>query len=243
MSVFEIASLKNHRLDAELALQSGLPTLFCSDVVVPAECVLGDFHVVEDQNFMISSKLSRIMLSLCSFASLLNDMKSEGRPKLDPLSYMETLVVLLYRLLDNSPLVIEPSSVIGDGTRDMASHLAMLAFMTTLLPAYETGESTHILLAARLESAVGDLYTISSSHQDSELRLLLWILFIGGVSVWKAGVHRSLISETCGRLLLYDWPAIRLDLCRFPWIHALHDVRGQCLWEDSRCTGEEICTG
>ena len=234
---FEAESLTITRLDAELALQTGLPTLFRSDTIVPMHGVSGDCHFTRDQLPDIASKLSRIMLSVVSFASLLNSRQKEGRTKLDPLSYTETLVSLLYRLIEVAPLG-QPRSTFG-GPYDNVLHLAMLAFMTTLLPQYCRDDSSN-LLSDRLESAIQDLHIASTVTQDSSLSLLLWTLFICGVSNLSRKDHRGLILETCERLDLYDWPAVRSQLCVFPWVHTLHDVPGRCLWEDAQSSSTKI---
>ena len=234
---FKAEGLTIIRLDVELALQTGLPTLFRSDAVVPANSVSGDSPVIKEQLLIIASSLSRIMLSVVSFAGLLNGKEREGRTKLDPLSYTETLVSLLYRLIEFAPLG-QPRSMSG-GLYDDVAHLAMLAFMTTLLPEYGRDDSSH-LLSDRLESAIQDLRVTAADNQDSGFSLLLWTLFIGGVSILKRKDHRWLILETCERLDLYNWPAVRCQLCGFPWIHTLHDIPGQCLWEDAQRRSTEI---
>ena len=211
-------------------MQTGLPTLFSSDA-------LGDSRIINEQLPSITSRLSSIMLSVVSFASLLNGSEREGRTKLDPLSYTETLVWLLYRLVEVSPLG-QPHSMSRGLYVDVA-HLAMLAFMTTLLPKYGRDDSSH-LLADRLKRAIQDLYISSADAQDSGFSLLLWTLFIGGVSVLKRKDHWCLILETCERLELHDWPAVRRQLCEFPWIYTLHDLPGRCLWEDAQRRSTDI---
>ena len=210
---------------------TGLPTLFSSNAVAPSNFVSGESRIIKEQLFSTTSTLSSVMLDVASFASLLNGREREGRTKLDPLSYTELLVWLLYRLIEVAPL--GQKRCISAGLYDDVAHLAMLAFMTTLLPKYGRDDSSH-LLSERLDSAVQDLDVTSADHQDSELSLLLWTLFIGGVSVLRHKDHWRLILEICERLDLYDWPAVQGQLCEFPWIHTLHDAPGQCLWEDAR---------
>ncbi len=234
---FEAERLTTTRLDVELALQTGLPTLFPSDALVPANGTSGDSQIIEEQLLSITPRLSSIMLSVVSFASLLNSQEREGQTKLDPLNYTETLVWLLYRLIDVAPLG-QPHPMLG-GLYDDLAYLAMLVFMTTLLPNYAGDDSNH-LLSDRLESAIQDLHVTSADTQDSGFPLLLWTLFIGGVSVLKRKDYRWLILETCERLNLYDWPAVHHRLCGFPWIHTLHDVPGRCLWEDAQRRSTEI---
>lgn len=228
---FSETSLTTTRLDVELALETGLPTLFRSDAVVPSIAVLGDAFIVKEQLLSTASRLSHIMLSVVSFASLLNGRVREGRLKLDPLNYTETLVSLLYQLIEIAPLG-QARSMLG-GLHDDIAHLAMLAFMTTLLPRYGRDDSNYTL-SDRLESVIQGLHVTSADIQESRPPLLLWALFISGISVLKCKDHRWLISEICERQHLYDWPAIRHQLCRFPWIYTLHDVPGRCLWEDAQ---------
>ena len=227
---FEAESLTVIRLDVELALQTGLPTLFNSDAVVSASGVLGDSRIIEEQLLSTTSTLPSVMLSVVSFASLLNGREREERTKLDPLIYTESLV-WLYRLVEVSPLRQPPS--MSEGPDVDVAHLAMLAFMTTLLPKYGRDDSNH-LIADHLERAIQDLHVTSPDTQDSGLLLLLWALFIGGVSVLKRKDHQCLILEICERLELHDWPAVRRQLCGFPWIYTLHDLPGRRLWEDAQ---------
>ncbi|RYP93165.1 hypothetical protein DL770_000739 [Monosporascus sp. CRB-9-2] len=226
-------ALKPLRLDVELALESGSP-LFRSDEV-PVNAVSDDSRVTKEQLPSTAPWFSRIMLDVVNFASLLNGREREGRMKLDPLNYTETLLSLLYRLIEVAPL--GQSRSLPGGLYDDVAHLAMLAFMTTLLPEYGSDHSSYLLLSNRLERAIQDFHAMSAGTPDSGLSLLLWSLFISGVSVLKRKDHRwrsLLILETCERLDLYDWPAVRRQLCGFPWIHTLHDVPGQCLWENAQ---------
>lgn len=231
LTLIEAGRLTITRLDVELALQTGLPTLFSSDAVVPAKIVSGDSRIIKEQLLSTASRLSSIMLSVISFASLLNSRERKGQRKLDPLSYTEMLVWLLYRLVEVSPLG-QQHCMSGRPYFD-AAHLAMLAFMTTLLPKYARDDSSH-LLADHLERAIQDLHVTSADTQDSWLSLHLWTLFIGGVSVLRRKDHRRLILETCERLNLHDWPDVRRQLCEFPWIYTLHDGPGQYLWENAQ---------
>ena len=230
-------SLIINRLDVEFALQTGSPTLFRSDALVHVDGISGDSCFTEDQIPTITPRLSRIMLSIVSFARLLNTRERDGQTKLDPLSYTATLVSLLYRLIEFAPLG-QSRSIVGEPYDDMV-HLTMLAFMTTLLPNFGSDSSSH-LLSDLLESAIQKLHIASADNQNSEFSLLLWTLFIGGISVLKRKDHRRLILQTCEHLDLNDWPTVHRQLCVFPWIHALHDLPGQYLWEDAQRRSNEI---
>jgi hypothetical protein len=219
-------------------LQTGLPPIFCSDALVRANGIAGDSHVIKSQLLNTASRLSSIMISVVSFASILNDREGEGQTKLDPLSYTETLISLLYRLIEVAPLG-QSRSMLGGPYNDV-THLAMLAFMATLLPEYGSDESNYLLLSDRLENAIQDLYVTSAQIPDNGVSLFLWTLFIGGVSVLKRNDHRWLILEACKRLDLYDWPAVRHQLCAFPWIYILHDIPGRRWWETAKGMNTDI---
>jgi hypothetical protein len=177
------------------------------------------------------------MLDLFSFSRLLNDVERRQRLKLDPLNYTETLVSLLYRLSEVSQGSTKARGRYGDVT-----YLAMLAFMTTLLPEYTRDGSSCPLLSDRLGSAVQDLCVTASESSDFDSPLLLWILFIGGISVLKIKDYRwlpPLIADTCEKLELDNWAVIQRQLSQFPWIFALHEAPGHRLWEDVRLGSRE----
>lgn len=219
------------RLDVELALQTGSSTRFRNDVLELATGSSVDSRPTKEELLSTASALPHIMLNVLQFTDLLNDRGREGSTKLDPLSYTETLVSLLYHLIEIAPL--GQRRIVLGGLHDDVTHLAMLAFMTTLLPEYSRDDSSH-LLSKTLESAIGNLHATSADILDSGVLLLLWALFIGGISVLRRRDHRWLILKTCERLNLPDWPDVLSQLCGFPWIHTLHDVPGRCLWENAQ---------
>ena len=170
------------------------------------------------------------MFSIINFAGILNCGEKEEQKKLDPLIYMETLVFLLYRLIEVAPMGQLFSS--SEGLNDNTVHLSMLAFMTTLLPSFCRDGSSRFLSDC-LKKAIQDIHLTSAEIQNHELSVYLWILFIGGISVLKREDHRSLICGICERLGLQNWPAVRRQLCVFPWINTLHKDPGRRLWEDA----------
>ncbi|KAJ5584271.1 uncharacterized protein N7459_004071 [Penicillium hispanicum] len=233
-------ALKPLRLDVELAMQMGTRPLFRGDEV-PVHPVLCDPDVSSTQFPSAAPSTSLTMLDLLSFSRLLNEAERRQKSKLNPLDYTETLLSLLYRLVEVSPLG-KPSAKLGGLRGDMAN-LAMLEFMTTLLPEYTRDESNCPLLSDYMGRALQSLYITGSEPLDSDLPLLLWILFISGISVLDLKSHQwlsPLISSSCGRLGLDNWTAIQRQLSQFPWIFALHESAGRCLWEDIRLRNGEI---
>ncbi|KAF7160795.1 hypothetical protein CNMCM5623_006389 [Aspergillus felis] len=225
-------ALKPLRLDVELAMQNGTRTLFRSDEV-PVHPVLCEPNVSGGHFPSAAPWMPLIMLDLFSFSRVLNDVERKHGLKLDPLDYMETVVSLLYRLVEISSLrqaFTEPGGRYGEVT-----YLAMLAFMTTLLPEFTRDGSSCPLLSDRLGRAMQDFCVTASESSDSDPALLLWILFISGISVLNIKDCRwlsPLIAVTCERLELDSWAVIQQRLSQFPWIFALHEASGHRLWED-----------
>ncbi|KAF5500262.1 hypothetical protein CGCS363_v006601 [Colletotrichum siamense] len=209
-------ALKPLRLDVELAMHNGSPTMFNSHEV-PVTTVLCPSSTVAAQLSACPPGLPRIMLDLIVFASILNNRVKSGRSKLDPLDYTETLISLLYRLLEGEPL--RQPLLASEGLHGDAAHLAMLAFMTGLLPNYCRENFGSSLLCTRLGYAVRKLHSKHVDAQTGDVSLPLWILFMSGISVLKANDHSWLllaIAKTCDRANLRDWAAVHHHLSAFP---------------------------
>ncbi|KAK2615437.1 hypothetical protein N8I77_002191 [Diaporthe amygdali] len=246
-----VLALKALRVDAELALQTGSRTLFgteaLSNAISPDPGIL-DIIKKQFPN-ATPPKSSFLMLEAVAFSGVLNRMNREASPRLDPLCFMEMMIWLLYRLVDAIPQGQPRSSrdlTSSRGQYEEVANLGILAFMTTLLPEFSRtpDRSGYPLLGRRLKSAIQDLhFTTALEEKNRDLSLLLlWALFVSGVSVMKGEELRELsplILETSTRLHLCDWPAVLDQLCQFPWIRALHDRPGLALWETSQQRGHE----
>lgn len=213
-------------------MQNGTDTLFGGEQI-PIRPVLCDFDT-DNGNFSKNSPwMPVIMTDLISFSRLLNKTEGKQRPKLNPLDYTETLLSLLYRIVEApSP---SPASVKSGESFHNVINLSMLAFMTTLLPEYTRDHSSCPLLACRLGSAVQDMCDTTSKSSELDLPFL-WVLFVSGISVLNIKDHYLLapfIRRICKRLQLDNWVAIQQEISWFPWIFVLHETPGRLLWE--RC--------
>ncbi|KAK1957515.1 hypothetical protein LY78DRAFT_663549 [Colletotrichum sublineola] len=227
-------ALKPLRLDVELAMQNGSPTLFDAHTV-PVTSVLCDSRATRGEVSASPAGLPRIILDLIIFADILNDRVKKGRAKLNPLDYTETLISLIYRLLGSGPL--ERSPVVSEEPNCKAARLAMLAFMTSLLPSYCRSNFSSSLLCTHLVEAIQNLLFMQVKAQDNNSSLLLWILFISGISVLKLDNHSWLLSAinmTCKQSDLYEWAVVHHRLIGFPWIYTLHDAPARSLWNQAR---------
>ena len=217
-------------------MQNGTETLFRGDEV-PVKPIL---CAISSGQSPKAAPWIPLMLDLFSFSRLLNETERGNRPKLNPLDYIETLLSLLYRLVEVSPL--RQRSNKSGGLYGDVIYLAMLAFMTTLLPEYTRDVSSIPLLSDRLGSALQDVCVIASDFSNADAPLLLWILLISGISVLNPKENRwlsSLVTDTCERLELDSWADIQQQQSQFPWISALHDAPARQLKEDVRLGSRE----
>ncbi|EER38496.1 conserved hypothetical protein [Histoplasma capsulatum H143] len=223
-------ALKPLRLDVELAMQNGTGTLFHRSEVPVHPILCGPD--AGSRRYPVGVLWVPLMLDMFTFSTLLNEVETKQRLRLDPLDYTETILSLLYRLVEVSPLrhvPTKPARLYGDVT-----YLAMLGFMATLLPEYTRDGPSCPLISDRLGSAMKDLSIRPVEPSDTDPPFLLWILFISGISVLDLkDCHwlLSLIRDTCESLELDDWGSIQRQLSHFPWIFALHEVPAYRLWK------------
>ncbi|KAJ5767045.1 uncharacterized protein N7511_004661 [Penicillium nucicola] len=224
-------AMKPLRLDVELAMQNGTPTLFRSNEV-PIRSILCD-SIASGPSPTASSWMPLIMLDLLNFANLLNAIEKRPESKLDPLDYTETLLSLLYRLVDVSIPTETPTN--PEGLHENVKYLAMLSFMTTLLPEFTSDGPNFPLLSERLKKAIQDLCIMTSEGADYNSPLMLWTFFMSAISTSNSKDHHWLsnsIATHCRRLGLNNWTAIQQQLCQFPWIFSLHEAPGRRFWEN-----------
>lgn len=232
------------RVDAELALQNGSSIMFGSKALRNALSPRSEMSkaIKEQLPNAAPANSPYFMLEVVSFSRVLNTIGEKGSSRLDPLGFMEIMIWIFYHLVEATRLG-EPRSSVPEGRFKEVANLGMLAFMTTLLPEYgrAADHSSYPLLCHRLKSAVQDLHSTSTLEENRESwLLLLWALFIGGVTVIKGSELLELspwILESSSRLQLHSWPAVHNQLCRFPWIRTLHDSPGLALWKVSQQRG------
>lgn len=236
------------RVDAELALQNGSATTFGSDGLRNAVSPSSEtFKAIREKvPNAAPAESPYFMHEVVSFSKALNTIDQKGSSRLDPLGFMEIIIWLLYHLLEAAQLG-QPRSSVPEGQYEGVANLAMLAFMTTLLPEYGRApdRSNYPLLCRRLKSAIQDFHFTSTLEENREpWLLLLWALFMGGITAIKGNelVELSpLILEASSRLQLHSWPAVQDQLRRFPWIATLHDRPGLTLWGISQQQGLINC--
>lgn len=167
--------------------------------------------------------LLRILLNVKGLAQWFN--RGDKRHKADPDMLQEVIVSVCYRLVRFHALGDPPL----ESKLDAAYHIGLVAFMTTLFLQFDGRRFLRYNLVSRcLGSVIGRM--ISELGDD----LLLWLLFIGGISVLEEADQRWVVLQISHivRLLGFEnWGQMRQLLTQFPWIGAIHDGPGKALWD------------
>jgi hypothetical protein len=143
---------------------------------------------------------------------------------LDGLSFVDIVISLLYRLLRFSSLN-EPAP---EPAVHATYHIGLIIFVMMMVA--NTGRSQLIkcdLIVQRLRAV------LHGGLDECDNELVFWVTFMGGIWIaddvdgdWFAS---SLRIQAQG-LGLDNWQTVRRSLCKFPWIHGLHDDPGREFW-------------
>ena len=170
-------------------------------------------------------QLRRIMMDFMTVSTLLNSDLS--RSKMDPYAFQEIFISLCYRLLHLYPLSGQrPSNEV-----DNAYYLGLLALLTTFLFQHGPRRLPYHLLAAKLRSVV----TLKAEGTALTDTGLLWLLLVGGISVFGDEDKICILSRTkaCFSSLNIDsWESALKEITKYPWINAVHSKAGQTLWKE-----------
>ena len=220
------------RGDIDYALHQGcsprfyrheMPSEVSSAISQRAECVPNELLRYMP---ICDPQLQSIHGDMMGFCNLLND--DTKLLKMQPYSFEETLISVSYRLLYLYPLNGEGSK----DSNDNAYHLGVLALLMTLLYQYgRLHRGPYDLLADKLRSAAT---TIFNEGSNADVTLLLWLLFIGGISVFGPvdvpWLHHE-IRACLSALQADSWQQVRAAISCLPWINLVHDSAGKDLWK------------
>jgi len=234
------ADIRIRRVDIDRTLHEGCDTVFyrhdlparalSSTLLLPQSAKLDEYL---NGPVATSLQLQRIMEDINLFCRLLN--QNPLRFGMQPAAFQNTLIIFAYRSIQFCPLAGEPP----ENGLDYALHTALLGFVTTIL--FEYGRMhvhAYDLLANRLRTAISGLTTSITLEQQSAL---LWVLFVGGISVcgrddegWLFPSIRSCLSS----LDVKTWDSTRAIIEQLPWIRVAHDMQGRKLWQAVTAAGD-----
>jgi hypothetical protein len=171
----------------------------------------------------LDPSIRQIFLNVTNMCSFFNNTKLNFR--LDPQLLQEFVVSVGHAVIHTHPLSDLPLKNKVDG----AYHIGLAAFVITLI--LQFGRHRYLrynLLGTCLEDV------IARGLDEKYDGLMLWIMFLGGISVVSGGRRAWLgarICEIVTRMGLDDWAGVRTHLLQYPWISAVHDDGGELLWE------------
>lgn len=223
--------LVTYRTSLDYALHYGTSTCFYRDRMSDVAQALASQGFFMSREFADSGSkfqrmdpfLQRVLLDVTSVTCLFN-MDHAGL-KVDPNMLQEVIVSVGCRLVRFHPL----GGPQLESKLEAACHIGLIAFTTTLF--LQFGRRRFLkygLVAQRLKEV------IDREMEEEDDDVMLWLLFIGGISILAEVDQAWLISRihtVIQTLGIKDWPALHGYLVQLPWINSLYDETGKSLWD------------
>ncbi|KAJ9273845.1 hypothetical protein DTO212C5_124 [Paecilomyces variotii] len=224
-----LLQIKCCRIDLSLALKTGSKPLFFTDDSISWKPYLLDcqkastitpVHTMCD---IPDIRLVNVWLDLRELTTGIN-LAHQTQCKVSSGLFQEALISVQYRLQHLSYNVHDKQEVL---------RVAMLTLSIVLLIDIRGISIRYQHLAGKLRAALQ-----SSEHDvnDQLLRLALWLLFVGRVSLLDGpedalwlGAKLLTISQTLG---ITTWPEARHILKSFMWVDGIHDKAGKDFFEE-----------
>ncbi|KAK6344639.1 hypothetical protein TWF718_006597 [Orbilia javanica] len=221
------------RTDIEFSLQSGsLPRFYRDEfpyaTIRSSPIWLNTTHeafITTTNARIYDTSIQSIFRDILCASKFINTSKTTNQ-KIEPTMFQEILISAGYRLFHMHPLDM-PRTVSG---ADNICHLALLAMIATMLIRKGHSRLSYPFLAGLFHEALVE----TAGEQEIEDGLLLWVLFMAGISVfnvkddnWLSLKLRSCISD----MKLDSWEGTKIILGNYPWIDYFHDDPGLELWD------------
>ncbi|KAI1383976.1 uncharacterized protein F4822DRAFT_57322 [Hypoxylon trugodes] len=225
---------KIFRVDLELSLYLGPSTRFKADEVPGATAIdwlrkgFGEpqiRHLLKSYPLtQLNPQLQDVFIDIMSLAWFLNGNVGDGT-RLDGYTYHNILILIGYRLihlrsLDGPPLADRLENAI---------HIGLLMFMTTFLLSLSHKLPNVPLLRELVRALVQEEFDEDAGSED----VLLWVLFIGKISIFKGREDAWLVqraSRIMSTLDLRNWDDVCQVISKFPFVCSLHGSSGQSFW-------------
>jgi hypothetical protein len=167
--------------------------------------------------------LQQILVDVTGISSLLNRKNIDFR--LDSDMLQEIIVSVGYRLVHFHSLCEPPL----ENRLESVCHIGLTAFMTTMFLQFGRRRYLKYGLVAQCARKI-----IEEGLDEGDGDVMLWLLFVGGISVLD-GVGQTWLASKIRRVAkalgIRDWDALHRCLVKFPWIDSVHDEAGKMLWE------------
>lgn len=233
---------KLFKVDLEYALHQGTATRFRAEDIVPKSTALfghsDGSEISYDQALtdLIDHRLSKhlrtnlqaVFIGMSNLARLMNDVCAGRCPRIKSYVFLDTVILLGYRLIQVSPL---------SGPRQLsclenAVHVGLAVYITAFLRGLDM-KVTEVPLIFNLARLVAQNH-VGCEQVDKEV--ILWILFLGRVSAFGEADDEWLIPKMAGILSslgIDSWEGVNKVLGKFPWVGDVHGKSGQELWYKS----------
>jgi hypothetical protein len=142
--------------------------------------------------------------------------------------FQANVISICYRLLDLSSL----NAVVFNSTLDLSCYLGLTAFVVTIM--LQFGNRRFLrqqLLEERLRAFLLDGNNFKRNSLDNSL--MLWLLFIGRLSVLEDGDEIWLLprmAKEIDELGIEDLPGLFEQLTLYPWIDILYNRTVERIW-------------
>lgn len=182
-----------------------------------------EFLLVMDELQVHDHGLRRVFMDFMTLSALLNYKPDCFKP--EPAAFQDALISVSYRLLHNYTSA-------GTGTDSSTEHvfrLGLLSLLTTIIYQFNPRRLTYDVLAERFRAAV----EIALDTACLDYTTSLWLLFIGGITVFEKSDMPWLLSRMRTNPLLRtitSWESTRDAFGKLPWMKAINDVPGRELW-------------
>ncbi|KAI1822037.1 hypothetical protein F4861DRAFT_516509 [Xylaria intraflava] len=229
---------KAFRADLELALHFNSPPKF-SSTDVPRHLIFIDVRdrplPREPKNRQLAESvlyqsacadLREAILDILHFSHKLEDQAGQME-KLDPEEYHSTIIYVGYRLIE---VKLCGEDYTADTSFNILVHLAMIGFQNTFCHCVGRQLVAFPLIAQRFRS------TAQSIREDNPSRrmVVFWALLTGRVALLPddADDHWFVpkLTAFANDLGLRTWADVSNALRPFPWVRAMHEVRGAVFW-------------
>ncbi|KFY31546.1 hypothetical protein V493_01003 [Pseudogymnoascus sp. VKM F-4281 (FW-2241)] len=234
---------KMFKVDLEYALYQGTATRFSAEDIVPNSTALfGRSHdpevnygqalidVIDPKlSEHLSANLRTLFIDMASLSRLMNDASAGARPRILPYIFLDTVILLGYRLIQVSP-------VSGPRRRfsplEYAVHVGLAVYIVAFLR-YLGFKATDVPLVFDLARSVVKNH-VGSERVDREV--ILWILFVGQASAFREADNEWFVPKIAGTMRslgIDSWEGVTKVLAKFPWVSDVHGKLGQALWYKS----------
>jgi hypothetical protein len=182
--------------------------------------------------FRIGPELQSLLIDVASLADHINRGSDQA---MSAEMFHNTLILLGYRLIE---LNSSKNDRLGDRT-ERVLHIGLLAFISTFLVEINGVLPKFPALYDSARSLIGGKCDGDNIDRD----VLVWALVLARTTIFEEADDFWLIPtamRAIQALNLQTWDDLEYAVSRLPWIHCIHDPRGQVFWRNASTNFETL---